>query len=131
MTDPVINNFKSYLGNPLLKKSGVEVNWTPEIVEEYMKCSKDVIYFVEKYMKIINVDKGLIPFHPYDYQRDMLRSMADERYTIIGTARQAGKCFCINTPIRIRNKKTGQILETTIGEFYEMQSMRQTIQSKT
>lgn len=127
----LITNFKSYLGNPLLKKSGVEVNWTPEIVEEYMKCSKDVIYFVEKYMKIINVDKGLIPFHPYDYQRDMLRSMADERYTIIGTARQAGKCFCINTPIRIRNKKTGQILETTIGEFYEMQSMRQTIQSKT
>jgi ABC-type branched-subunit amino acid transport system ATPase component len=29
-----------------------------------------------------------------------------------------GKCVCINTPIRIQNKKTGQIIETTIGEFY-------------
>jgi hypothetical protein len=127
----LITNFKSYLGNPLLKRSGVEVQWTPETIQEYIKCSTDVIYFVETYMKIINVDRGLIPFQPYDYQREMLRSMADRRYTIIGTARQAGKCFCINTPIRIRNKKTGQILETTIGEFYEMQSMRQSIQSKT
>jgi len=118
-----INNYKGYNANPLLKKSGVEINWTPEIVEEYMKCSRDVIYFVETYMKIINVDKGLIPFHPYDYQKDMLRSMAEERYTIIGTARQAGKCFCINTPIRVRNKKTGQIIETSIGEFYDQRKL--------
>jgi hypothetical protein len=50
--------------------------------------------------------------------------MHKNRNTIIATARQAGKCFCINTPIRIRNKETGQILETTIGEFYEMQSTK-------
>jgi len=87
----LITNFKSYLGNPLLKRSGVEVQWTPETIQEYIKCSTDVIYFVETYMKIINVDRGLIPFHPYDYQREMLRSMAEKRYTIIGTARQAGK----------------------------------------
>ena len=29
-----------------------------------------------------------------------------------------GKCVCINTPIRIQNKKTGEIIETTIGELY-------------
>jgi len=33
----------------------------------------------------------------------------------------SGKCFCINTKIRLRNKKTGEIIETTIGEFYEIQ----------
>ena len=29
-----------------------------------------------------------------------------------------GKCFSKNTPIRIQNKKTGEIIETTIGDFY-------------
>jgi ABC-type cobalamin/Fe3+-siderophores transport system ATPase subunit len=39
---------------------------------------------------------------------------------IIGT-NGSGKCFCINTKIRLRNKKTGEIIETTIGEFYDSQ----------
>ena len=33
----------------------------------------------------------------------------------------SGKCVGINTKIRLRNKKTGDIIETTIGEFYEIQ----------
>tara|TARA_B110000503_G_scaffold95189_1_gene143343 strand:+ start:349 stop:567 length:219 start_codon:yes stop_codon:yes gene_type:complete len=32
-----------------------------------------------------------------------------------------GKCFCINTKIKLRNKKTGEIIETTIGDFYDLQ----------
>jgi predicted ATPase len=32
-----------------------------------------------------------------------------------------GKCFGINTNIILRNKKTGEIIETTIGEFYDSQ----------
>ena len=114
-----IKDFKSYNGNPLLKRSGVEVQWTPDLIQEYVKCANDVEYFVEKYMQIINVDKGLIPFHPYDYQKKMLRTMSRERFTVIATARQAGKCQNINTPIKVRNKKTGEILEMTIGEFHE------------
>lgn len=84
-------NFKGYNGNPNLKKTGVGVDWTPDLVNEYMKCSKDPIYFCETYMKIVNVDRGLISFKLYDYQRKMLKSMQDNRYTIIATARQIGK----------------------------------------
>jgi ABC-type branched-subunit amino acid transport system ATPase component len=32
-----------------------------------------------------------------------------------------GKCFYINTPIRVRNTKTGETLDMTVGEFYESQ----------
>jgi ABC-type branched-subunit amino acid transport system ATPase component len=32
-----------------------------------------------------------------------------------------GKCCFINTPIKVRNTKTGEIISTTIGEFYELQ----------
>lgn len=109
-----IKDFKSYNGNPLLKRSGVEVQWTPDLIQEYVKCANDVEYFVEKYMQIINVDKGLIPFHPYDYQKKMLRTMARERFTVIATARQAGKstttCGFILWYILFHQEKTVALL---------------------
>lgn len=82
---------QTYLGNPLLKRRGVAAEWNPEQIEEWIKCSKDPIYFIETYMKIINVDEGLVPFKLRDYQLEMLDSMVNHRFTIIGTARQAGK----------------------------------------
>ena len=86
--DPTI---KSYNGNPNLKRSQQKIQYTPDMVQEWIKCSEDLVYFTETYMKIINIDKGLVPFKLYDYQKEMLRSMKDNRYTIIATARQAGK----------------------------------------
>jgi len=93
-------NMRTYNGNPLLKRSNVSINWTPEMVVEYEKCRHDVLYFAEHYMKIININKGLIAFEPYDYQREMLRTFEQERNTIVTTARQAGKsttvvCFVL------------------------------------
>ncbi len=89
--DSQIDNYKGYLGNINLKRSGVNIDWTPEMVQEYLKCAQDPIYFNKKYVKIINVDDGLVPFGMYGYQEDMMQSMHDNRYTIITTARQTGK----------------------------------------
>ncbi len=85
------DDLKGYLGNPLLKKANQSIEWTPELVEEYVKCSQDVVYFTENYMQIINVDEGLVPFKMYDYQKEMVKSFANNRNTIVTTARQAGK----------------------------------------
>lgn len=41
--------------------------------------------------------------------------------TLLRGANGNGKCVDINTKIRLRNKKTGEIIETTIGEFYDSQ----------
>lgn len=84
-------NLRSYNGNPNLKRERVEIEWTPEMVQEYLRCSKDPIYFAETYMKIIHVDRGLVPFELYDYQKKMITTMANERKTILATARQSGK----------------------------------------
>lgn len=81
----------NYLGNPNLKRSGVSANWTQDQVDEWMRCSGDQVYFIEKYMKIINVDEGLVSFNLRDYQKEMLDAMCNNRFSIIGTARQAGK----------------------------------------
>jgi hypothetical protein len=82
---------KGYFGNPNLKRVGEPIEWTAERLEEYLKCSQDPIYFTETYMKIVNVDHGLVNFKLYDYQKEMIMSMKDNRMSIIATARQAGK----------------------------------------
>jgi hypothetical protein len=82
---------KGYNGNSNLKRQNQAIEFTPDMVAEYVKCSEDPVYFTETYMKIINVDKGLVNFKLYDYQKKMLRSMQENRFNIIATARQAGK----------------------------------------
>lgn len=82
---------RGYKGNANLKKSNQAIDWTPDLVQEYIRCSQDIIYFVEKYMKIISVDKGLINFNLYPYQKIMLKNFCDGRFNIVTTARQAGK----------------------------------------
>ena len=62
MNQQQTQNLRGYNGNLLLKKSNQQIDWTPELVQEYVKCSNDPVYFIETYMKIINVDKGLINF---------------------------------------------------------------------
>jgi hypothetical protein len=80
-----------YLNNPLLKKAYVPMEYTEEQVQEVIKCSKDINYFIKKYVKIINLDRGLIIFDMYQFQEQMASTIADNRFTIIKTCRQAGK----------------------------------------
>jgi hypothetical protein len=91
LVQPNLTQLKGYNGNMLLKRSNEAFPWTPELVNEYVKCSQDPVYFTETYMKIINVDRGLINFKLYDYQKVMLKNFADNRFNIVTTARQAGK----------------------------------------
>lgn len=58
---------------------------------EYIKCSVNIIYFIEKYIKIIHVDKGTVPLILYPFQRDMINMYNDNRFCISVTARQMGK----------------------------------------
>ena len=50
----VKNNEFGYLGNPNVKRDGVETSFTKEEVLEYKKCMKDPSYFARKYVKIID-----------------------------------------------------------------------------
>lgn len=86
------NHFK---GNPNLKSPGEKITWTQQMVEEYIKCSQDPIYFIKKYMRIINADEGLIPFDMYDYQEEIVTSIKDNRYTIVCASRQCGKSLTV------------------------------------
>jgi hypothetical protein len=84
-------NKDSYRDNPLLKKAGVQIKFSKEQVEEYMKCAKDPVYFAETYIKIVNVDQGLIPFNMWPFQKDMIRLYHENRFAITKCPRQVGK----------------------------------------
>jgi phage terminase large subunit-like protein len=87
--------FKGYLGNPNLKEAGVKIDFTEEQIREYVRCSQDPIYFIKKYVKVVSLDKGLVPFDLYDYQEDMINKMHNNRYLIAKLPRQSGKSTTI------------------------------------
>lgn len=113
-----------YNGNQNLKKSDVPIEWTGELLREYARCASDPVYFAKNYMKIVHLDKGLVPFDMYDYQEEIVEKISNNRRVSVLTARQSGKCVINNTIIRLRNKETGEIIETTVEEFYESQKNR-------
>jgi hypothetical protein len=80
-----------YLGNPLLKKANVPHNWTKEEIAEYIKCKEDPVYFALNYVKIVQVDEGLIPFRMYDFQKELVKKFHYNRFNIAKLPRQTGK----------------------------------------
>ena len=77
---------KTYNGNQLIKRAGETIKWTPELIQEMVRCGNDRVYFIEKYMKIIG-KKGLMNFHLYPYQKKIIKSFQENRNTIVTMAR--------------------------------------------
>ena len=84
-----------YLGNPNLKKANVAQEWTEEEIKEYAKCMKDPMYFIQNYIKIVSLDDGLVPFKLYDFQKEMIGTFHNNRFTICKLPRQSGKSTTI------------------------------------
>ena len=109
-----------YNGNSLVKKAGVQHEFTPEQVQELVKCSNDIVYFVSNYCKIITLDEGLQLFKPFEFQERMLETFDENRFVVNLLPRQMGKCVHGDTMIKVRNKKAGEILGMSISEFHSM-----------
>ena len=90
-------NQEQYLGNPNLKKANVATNFTPDEVQEYIKCSEDPVYFIQTYIKIVSLDRGLIPFAMYDFQAEMVEKFHDNRFNIAKLPRQTGKSTIVTS----------------------------------
>jgi hypothetical protein len=86
---------QAYHGNRHLKKSDVDIQYTAEELKEFVKCSRDPIYFIETYVKIVNVDNGLVLFKPYEYQKKIITTSVTDRFVICKMPRQCGKTTAI------------------------------------
>ena len=80
-----------YLGNPNLKKANTEIEFTQEQILEFVKCKDDPVYFAKKYIKIVSLDEGLVPFDLYPFQEKLIRNFHEERFNICKMPRQTGK----------------------------------------
>jgi len=82
---------KVYKGSPNLKAANVEMSFTPDQVQEWLKCADDPVYFTINYIKIVSLDEGLVPFKMWDFQEEMIERFHSNRFNIAKLPRQTGK----------------------------------------
>jgi hypothetical protein len=80
-----------YLGNPNLKKANTQIQFSAEQIEEFLKCKNNPVYFAQKYVKIVSLDEGLVPFKPYKFQEKLIKRFHKNRFNICKMPRQTGK----------------------------------------
>lgn len=80
-----------YNGNNSIKRDGVEQSFSEDEIREYRKCMASPEYFATKYMKVIHLEKGIVPFDLYPYQRKMFKQFQENRFNIVLACRQSGK----------------------------------------
>jgi len=80
-----------YLGNPNLKKANTQIQFSAKQIEEFLKCKNDPLYFTQKYVKIVSLDEGLVPFKPYKFQEKLIKRFHKNRFNICKMPRQTGK----------------------------------------
>ena len=80
-----------YLGNPNLKKANTQIEFSEENILEFLKCKDDPVYFAKKYIKIVSLDEGLVPFNLYPFQEKLVNNFHNNRFNICKMPRQTGK----------------------------------------
>ena len=115
---------QSYLGNPNVKRDGVQQAWTPDLLKEYKKCMTDPIYFARHYVKVIALDKGLVNFNLYPYQEQMFKHFEEHRFNVVLACRQSGKsisaCAYLLWFVLFNSEKTVAILANKGATAREM-----------
>lgn len=85
---------------PDLPSADFQYQYTIDELREYVKCKDDPVYFIKNYMKIIDMDKGLVPFTLYPFQEQMINNFHHNRFNITMCSRQVGKALALGTPIK-------------------------------
>lgn len=67
-----------------------KTSFTKEEVEEYYRCSKDPIYFINTYVKC-NLLSGTTDLKLLPYQEDMVNLFQDTKFSLVNSTRQSGK----------------------------------------
>ena len=86
---------KTYLGNPNLKAANQKTKFTKKQVEEFIRCQDNPIYFISNYIQIVTLDHGIQPFKLYNFQKEMVDTFHNNRFSICKLPRQSGKSTTI------------------------------------
>ena len=79
-----------YENNTKILKGDLVYKRTSEEIEEWKKCAKDIIYFTNKYCKLMTPE-GIKNVTLRDYQEKYLKHLIDNRLSVYLACRQCGK----------------------------------------
>ena len=113
----VAKRYKGYLGNPFLKKPYAQIQWTEKQVLEYDKCRTDLFHFINNYVKIEMIGRGINQIKLWPRQYDMFNNLNTNRFNIFLIPRQSAKCVSVNTKVKI--KHDNKIIEISLGDLHE------------
>ena len=77
-----------------VKPSKFQHEYTQEQALEIIRCSKDPVYFIKKYVMVQHPTKGALPFILRDYQEDLINVYHEHRRSVNLLGRQSGKTAC-------------------------------------
>lgn len=80
-----------FMGNSNLRPAGRSIELSEDQLKEYKKCRKDPVYFIENYVKVVSLDKGVVPMKLYPYQKRLIKAFHNNRFVLSKLFRQAGK----------------------------------------
>lgn len=107
-----------YNNDSSLPAQGSKHRYTDAELKEFVKCYNDPAYFIKNYVKIINLNNGVVPFTLYPYQEKLIKQYHDNRFCLAMLGRQMGKCCKNTTKIKIRGKDKKEF-EITCEDFYK------------
>ena len=90
--------------NQFIKGAYTESEYTPELIQELLKCQKDPVYFIRNYVYLQHPTRGRILFNLYDYQEEIVRICHENKRVIMLIPRQMGKCSRSTTLINTMQK---------------------------
>lgn len=108
----------------LTKRPHQKSKYTEEQLNHLIKCSESPVYFAENFFYIQNIKSGRQLFSLYPFQKKFIDVLSKNRYVIALMSRQMGKCLHSDSRINVRNKKTGEVYNISIMEFYAWQKFR-------
>lgn len=85
------NPYNARVKDAKLRKANLPFNYTTEEIENIRKCMKSRIWFGNNFISLKDADKGWRRIHLRDYQEDVLRKYAKNRFNILMFPRQSGK----------------------------------------
>lgn len=77
--------------NVSIKRPFQETEYTSETIMDLKRCLVDPIFFIENFVKVQHPTKGTVPMVLFEYQKEMLDAIHNNKDTVILASRQLGK----------------------------------------
>lgn len=103
-----------------VRKQDITFAMTSDEQDEYIKCALDVTYF-SKYCSVKQDDGKYKPITLRDYQYDIINMYQKNKYSILLSSRQIGKCVDFDTEVYVEGigyMKMYELWYNSIGRYY-------------